>query len=363
MNFYDFNDSLNDPFDLYGEEKFPLLSTQSNSNFFSKEWGTLCPFEKDENLFSGPSETEEIVPDGILYLDTQDKFEHDGVLYLTDDRPYVSSDSHLSPHHYDSCQSFVDRPFVAADSHTEINYYLPTLSDSEIDSCESLLDNPFITNDSHTDNNFSTHLPITSDSEIDYEAPYQSPVPHSTFYPNCDSWSSETKLNNFSTHVPITSDSEIDYEAPNRFPVPHSTFYPNYTSWPSETKLSNLSVTDLLKVNPLSNNPYLYPNNPSLWKSELSWMTEDQTKNKKPKMSSFLKTGDDVEGFANRSDYFRSPLREQQLQRYRQKKLRRVYQRSVDEKRSTQAKNRGRNSRGRFVAEANSSLCRGIKDH
>jgi len=53
--------------------------------------------------------------------------------------------------------------------------------------------------------------------------------------------------------------------------------------------------------------------------------------------------------FQSRSEYFTSSLREQQLQRYREKKLRRVYFRSVDVKRSTQAKNRERNARGRFV--------------
>jgi len=79
-------------------------------------------------------------------------------------------------------------------------------------------------------------------------------------------------------------------------------------------------------------------------------------------MSSLSKTGANG-GFTNRSDYFRSPLREQQLQRYRQKKLRRIYQRSVDEKRSAQAKNRGRNSRGRFIAEPNPSFMSYGKEH
>jgi len=53
--------------------------------------------------------------------------------------------------------------------------------------------------------------------------------------------------------------------------------------------------------------------------------------------------------FQSRSAYFTSSLRDQQLQRYRDKKLRRVYHRSVDVKRSAQAKGRERNSRGRFV--------------
>jgi len=53
--------------------------------------------------------------------------------------------------------------------------------------------------------------------------------------------------------------------------------------------------------------------------------------------------------FQSRSEYFTSSLREQQLQRYREKKVRRVYYRSVDVKRSAQAKTRERNARGRFV--------------
>jgi len=57
--------------------------------------------------------------------------------------------------------------------------------------------------------------------------------------------------------------------------------------------------------------------------------------------------------FPTKEEYFNSSLREQQLQRYRTKKLRRVYSRPVDEKRSQQAKNRERNSRGRFVVHNN----------
>jgi len=50
-----------------------------------------------------------------------------------------------------------------------------------------------------------------------------------------------------------------------------------------------------------------------------------------------------------RSEYFNGPVRALQLQRYRDKKLRRIYHRAVDEKRSAQAKCRVRNARGRFV--------------
>jgi len=302
-------------------------------------------------------------PDGVLFLEpSTEKLLPDGVLYLSDGRQYVSADSHQTPasppqpgsrvltssadilsdafsnsHSPEESsigisQSQVPLPPQQSLSNPEPTTRFVDLYSSETDrGIYDALSNYMLTASPYIQDSLSSRLPISSSSLFS---------------------STKTHPDTLSSvNIPTVSNSGYN-----------STLYPSYCSFPYFPLFPQLPLLSTLSPQ--------FPNSQQQQQqSILSSITLDNisksqkeipisTHQQQQYQNLFLKRTNEVtppslsnhpSEFASKEDYFKSALREQQLQRYRLKKMRRVYTRPVDEKRSLQAKNRERNSRGRFV--------------
>jgi hypothetical protein len=255
----------------------------------------------------------EMEPDGVLFLDpSNEKLLPDGVLYLSDGREYVSADSHqpvvsslpaensnissadiLSEAISNSPLSIPADPDPTVDLFNEPANRFVDLHSSETDAgLYDTLSNYMLTSSSYMKDSVSTASlgPVTS--------------------------------NNLET---LSESNKVQYSGYN--PV-----YQPYCSYPYFSLFPQLPVMPSIPAQSLGINP----------KSQNEGSVNPMKRTNEARSSH-------PSEFASKEDYFKSALREQQLQRYRSKKMRRVYSRPVDERRSLQAKNRERNSRGRFV--------------
>jgi hypothetical protein len=300
------------------------------------------PFQNDRLLTSPPSgelrginrledstdpflfDTEfslEMEPDGVLFLEpSNEKLLPDGVLYLSDGREYVSADSHQP-----------------APSLREENNNYSNLSSADIlseaisNSPQSIPEeNPVLQAPLEPANRFvDLHSSEKDGCLYDVLSNYMLAAS-----PYIKASVSSTSLGGLGTSKNLETLS-----ASNMIPYSgYNSVYPPYCSYPYFSLFPQLPVMSAIPAQsvgtiPLDINP----------KSQINEGSVNPLKRTNEARSSHPSQ------FASKEDYFKSALREQQLQRYRMKKMRRVYARPVDERRSQQAKNRERNSRGRFV--------------
>jgi hypothetical protein len=299
-------------------------------------------------------------PDGVLFLEpSTEKLLPDGVLYLSDGRQYVSADSHQTPPSPPQSGSRILTSSADILSDAFSNSYSPEESAASIGLSQSQV--PLPPQQSLSNPEPATRFVDLYSSETDggiYDAlsnymltasPYIQDSLSSTALRSSSSLFSSTK-----THPDTLSSVNIPTVSNSGY---NSTLYPSYCSFPYFPLFPQLPLLPTLSPQfpnsqqkqqqsiPSSISLDIFINN-SKSQKEIPISTHQHLKRTNEVTPSLSNHPSE---FASKEDYFKSALREQQLQRYRMKKMRRVYTRPVDEKRSIQAKNRERNSRGRFV--------------
>jgi len=255
-------------------------------------------------------------PDGVLFLEpSNEKLLPDGVLYLSDGREYVSADSHQPA------------PSLAVEN----NSYLSSadiLSEAISNSPQSIPgENPVLPAPIDPAHRF-----VDLHSETDgclYDALSNYTLTTSPYIKDSVSSTSLGGLGTSKNLETLSASNRIPYSG-------YNSVYPSYCSYPYFSLFPQLPVMSAIPVGtiPLDINP----------KSQINEVSVNPLKR-----TNEARLSSHPSEFASKEDYFKSALREQQLQRYRMPQMRRVYARPVDERRSQQAKNRERNSRGRFV--------------
>jgi len=427
---------LDNTFDLYGDDTFSdikinneldfnktsgkkSISLESGFDQYNTEYrneNNLLPHSFDDNLFSTEPDME---PDGVLFLDpTNDHPFPDGVLYLSDDRQYVSADSHLSPQSSVPSAPLPEpaNPFIDlhssendGDIYDALSNYMLTASPYVRDSTsfsflglssQSLTNNgkdisfaPIQKNDfdlfasgscgngmanSYSSNPMKTGTPMNLFSNNYFSnnnTPVTAPLSNTPSNPNYLYSNSMSYGMNAAPSMPTSVESStISYNStPQNGLFSSGRTAPPISAYPSQsinlnTCINNPGIpanpTGVIpqSINPMgvpttastinsgvAYNPVVAPNNNSMNTGNITSASLLGNQNFKRPISSLGNRLNQIFSDSSREDYFKSALREQQLQRYRLKKMRRVYQRPVDVKRSQQAKKRERNSRGRFV--------------
>jgi hypothetical protein len=309
-------------------------------------------------------------PDGVLFLEpSTEKVLPDGVLYLSDGRQYVSADSHQTPPSPPQSGSRILTSSADILSDAFSNSYSPEESAASIGLSQSQV--PLPPQQSLSNPEPATRFVDLYSSETDggiYDAlsnymltasPYIQDSLSSTALRSSSSLFSSTK-----THPDTLSNVNIPTVSNSGY---NSTLYPSYCSFPYFPLFPQLPLLPTLSPQfPNSQQQQQQQSIPSSISLDNIFINNSKSQKEIPISTHqqqqyqhlLLKRTNEVtppslsnhpSEFASKEDYFKSALREQQLQRYRMKKMRRVYTRPVDEKRSLQAKNRERNSRGRFV--------------
>jgi len=233
-------------------------------------------------------------PDGVLFLHS-DRTSPDAVLYLTDDREFVSTDYPPTP---DSSDSFdVSELYSSKDA---------TLFDvNELYSVQNCLNTSFV----HTASK-DTLSPSTCPS-----------LPTSPSLP-----------------TPVSS-SYSNYATLPSLSIPNPDWSPK--SQPNITSLASIQKPVINLVSPSPN-----------FKLPRSSICDTHAR---PSFLAQIQTA--VWGHQDRAQYFSGEVRKTQIQRYKEKKANRhIAKRSIDAARSKVAKQRLRNSKGRFVVTNDQSI-------
>jgi len=247
-SWYDADFMCTDPYE------FKPLDTKliSTDNFLSIDpFSDWIEENKSIEFGTGFSNNDDVVPDGILYLDDA-KPEHDGVLYLTDERNYVAADTPYQNN--DNSLNFFQQSFPST---TPTNYF-SLVNTSPLD---------------------QTKLP--------------------------------SEFKNFNNEQSYSLYDNPALQAPN-----NQTLGLNQGIIPNPLFPLSLNAAADIESVPVDISKFIPP------KTELIFNSKDS--------------------------YFKSPLRQEQLRRYREKKSRRHYQ-QINQKKSYHAKNKLRNSKGRFI--------------
>lgn len=248
-------------------------------------------------------------PDGVLFLEssTNDKLVlPDGVLYLSEDRQYVSADSHQPLSSSDILNDAISSSPQPSPSLSEPANPFIALQNEPDGGIYDVLSNYNLTASPHIQEISQMGLPTISTQQQTTESLKQNGISLSG-YP----------YYSYMPYLPIDV-HQLQGSMIN----------------PKQGITNANSIGNMNNGNPLND------------------LSNIQTGVQLPNTTALKRTNEGFNhpsDFPSKEEYFKSTLREQQLQRYRSKKMRRVYTRPVDQKRSNQAKGRERNSRGRFV--------------
>jgi len=259
-------------------------------------------------------------PDGVLFLEpSTEKLLPDGVLYLSDNREYVSADSH---------QSSPSLPLAENSNLSSADILSEAISNSPLSPANNPVPPECVAAGFEPANRFVDLHSETDGGLYDALSNYMlTSSPYIKDSVSCTSLGLGTTSKNLGT---IPASNMGPYSGYN--PV-----YSPYCSYPYFSLFPQLPVMPAVPAQSYGANSL-----------DLNPKSQNEGSVNPLKRTNESRSSHPSE-FASKEDYFKSALRVQQLQRYRTKKMRRVYSRPVDERRSLQAKNRERNSRGRFV--------------